>query len=322
MGNNVQRAAAADPPPLPATPPQSTEPADTEAATHRRPQREAPAGSASEAAAAAATASAAATPVPPLPSTITPAQLAALPPSHTAVSAAAAAAAAGVVPSASTTVPAAASYPWTQVLPVVGVSSLLLGGGLAYGISYGSKQATKVEEYAEYDVKPVVEPEVEISPEMRRLAVRRAFMAFGLGTALCAAFGIGSSYAISRHWEVYTVRDLSVKLGEVIVHQKETVMTPLNSLPLYTHSFKSWLSSTRVGQFLRISPPREGGAAGQELTAAESAELALLTQETDRMEREWEESWMGKREADKQQQAATAASSKVETDAKATGRPH
>ena len=39
----------------------------------------------------------------------------------------------------------------------------------------------------------------------RRLAVRRAFTAFGLGTALCVGFGVASSYSICRYWEVYTV---------------------------------------------------------------------------------------------------------------------
>lgn len=44
----------------------------------------------------------------------------------------------------------------------------------------------------------------------RRLAVRRAFTAFGLGTALCVGFGVASSYSICRYWEVYTVSHSSL----------------------------------------------------------------------------------------------------------------
>ena len=52
------------------------------------------------------------------------------------------------------------------MLPVVGCSSLLLGAGLAYGVSYGNRQAAKIEEFAEYEIKPEAEPEIEITPEM------------------------------------------------------------------------------------------------------------------------------------------------------------
>jgi len=203
----------------------------------------------------------------------------------------------------------APSYPWRQVLPVVAGAGLLLGGGLAYGIRHGGKQAAKAEEYgAEYEVKPQPEKEIEITPEMRRLAVRRAFAAFGLGTALCVAVGIGSSYAICTHWQVYSVRELSLKLGEVCVQKKEQLMAPFgDALPDYTRRTKSWFAGTALGKYLHVAPPPPAGAATghPQLSAAEEHELDLLAAETERMEREWEDSWNGKakakQEADKAQ---------------------
>jgi hypothetical protein len=68
-----------------------------------------------------------------------------------------------------------------------------------------------------------------ISFSRRRFAIRRAFMAFGLGTALCVGVGVGSSYAISRRWEVYTMQDFSMKLGDFVVQQKDALLAPLVS---------------------------------------------------------------------------------------------
>jgi hypothetical protein len=83
-----------------------------------------------------------------------------------------------------------------------------------------------------------------------------------------------------------------------------------DALPSYTTSAKLWLSSTRVGRFLRVSPPRPEGPS--ELSVEEERELAVLAAETERMEREWEESWMGKKEAAAAitKQATTDAASK------------
>jgi hypothetical protein len=140
------------------------------------------------------------------------------------------------------------------------------------------------------------------------VAVRRAFLAFGLGTALCVFIGLGSSYAISSYWEVYTVRDLSIKLGQVCVEKKEQIMHPFtDTIPEYTRSTKKWMASTRLGQFLHIAPPAAAGQQPheqQQLTAAEELELDLLSQETARLEREWEDSWSGKAQAKKDAEAA------------------
>jgi hypothetical protein len=50
----------------------------------------------------------------------------------------------------------------------------------------------------------------------RRYAVRRAFMAFGLGTALCGSIALVSVYCVRRSWEVTTMHDFSLKLSQVI----------------------------------------------------------------------------------------------------------
>jgi hypothetical protein len=66
------------------------------------------------------------------------------------------------------------------------------------------------------------------------------------------------------------------------------------------------MSSTRLGQFLHIAPPAASHEHQQvqQLTAAEEHELDMLSQETARLEREWEDSWSGKAQAKKDAEAA------------------
>jgi hypothetical protein len=87
---------------------------------------------------------------------------------------------------------------------------------------------------------------------------------------------------------------------------------PQVDLPEYTRSWKAWLSSTRVGAFLRVTPPRAGGQLA-ELSASEQMEMDKLTEETERMEKEWEDSWSGKQQSKKDAAAAatTAAAAAI-----------
>lgn len=136
----------------------------------------------------------------------------------------------------------------------------------------------------------------------RRYAVRRGLYAFGLGTALCAAFGMGLSYGISRYWEVYSMPELSRRLETEVLSVKERVMGPLDRLPHYTRSTKSWFSQSWLGGALRVKPPPSEGSGppSQQLSDAENAELDALIAETDRMGAEWEDSWNGTQAANKQ----------------------
>jgi hypothetical protein len=137
MGNSFQRSSTTEPP-LPAVQPQIPHSDDVPPASAKRTPHSAAdpshlPGSASSAVAAIAASSSVASPAPSgAPSVVvTASTFSAIPPSSATLT----------VPLPSVPV----GYPWRTVMPVVAGSSLLLGAGLAYGISYGGKQAARVE---------------------------------------------------------------------------------------------------------------------------------------------------------------------------------
>lgn len=95
--------------------------------------------------------------------------------------------------------------------------------------------------------------------------------------------------------------ELSRRLEQEVLSVKERVMGPLDRLPQWTRSTKSWFAQSWIGGALRVKPPPAEGnaAASQQLSDAENAELDALIAETDRMGAEWEDSWNGTQAAAK-----------------------
>ena len=94
-----------------------------------------------------------------------------------------------------------------------------------------------------------------------------------------------------------------------------------NRLPGYTSSTKRWMASSWFGSSIKLSPAAgdgagdgggDGGGSSSEphqLTQAENDELDQLYEETERLAKEWEDSFGGKAAATKTAQQQQAAAS-------------
>ena len=185
------------------------------------------------------------------------------------------------------------------VAPILLGLSVLMGGSVAYGLRYGRKQAAKVEEtYAaqQWEVKPS-EVEVEITPEMRRYALRRATLALGYGTALSLGTAGLIGYGVSRQWEVYTFKELGAKLSTIFTG----VRLPFESTATrIVEGFEAWVERSWFGQNWSSSTPTRGSAnssdgassspssaAANALIQAQEAELAAMWRDVRRDQEEW-----------------------------------
>lgn len=162
-----------------------------------------------------------------------------------------------------------------------------MAGSVAYGVRYGNKQATKIEEnYSQYEVKPKAEAEIEITPEMRRYALRRATLAFGYGTALTLSVAAITSYGVSRYWEVYSIPQLSDKLTIYFRGVRLPFEATANRI---VDRFNGWVGSTWFGRMWsdHTGPKFPIGELEQIEVQRQNQEISDIWAEAKKMRQEW-----------------------------------
>lgn len=115
----------------------------------------------------------------------------------------------------------------------IGIGSVMLAASVAVGVKYGNRMAEKMETDNPPKRQIATRNKPIVTEAQRRAATNKAFLALGLGTVVCAAWGYGITVGFKRYYEVDNMVDFAKAFGKSVERFNAKHLNPIVSF-LYT----------------------------------------------------------------------------------------
>jgi hypothetical protein len=158
-----------------------------------------------------------------------------------------------------------------------------LFGGAAWGFYSGQKHADQMAKEAaaarEQLIKagklPKQSKPIEVTPEMRRLAIRRALSAFGFGTLLCLTSAGIAVYTARNYYGLKSMEEIKRTASEQLVVPVSQWSSSIG-LQAFTRDSQQTFQSSAVGQWVHSYFKLNDELWNKELTKEENEKITEL----------------------------------------------